>query len=1084
MLKKLTLGIFAVVIVCGLSQQSMAQTTSTARVSGIISDESGGVLPGVEVVIRNTETGVARSVTSNEIGRYVAAELPPGPYEFTATNPGFDTLVRSGITLTVGASVALNLTMQVGSVATQVTVTGELPLVNTTTAGLSGAVEELRITELPLNGRDFGQLATVNPAALAVRTAAAGSAAKGYGTRLALSGSRPQDTGWTLDGTSVNSVGNFGTPGSSSGTIMGVDAVREFRVVTGGGYSAEYGGYAGGVVQMITKSGTNQFHGTAFGLHRNDNFDSRSFFDVDKPEFRRNQFGGSLGGPITQDRLFFFGAYEGLRQAKTGETSREFVPDMNIRNGILPDGTQVEIAPQIRPYLDLWPMPNGENIGNGVAVRNTPVNTITDEDYFITRGDYRINDNQSIFGRFQMDTASNDNPRQLGVYNTTVTSTQRFATLQWENIVSPTLLSSSSFSFNRTKLNPDIYLNISYPENLFVPWHSIPPRFSYSGVDGFGVSDRPTFRVQNKWEMSQSFSYSRGAHSFKFGVSYAHIGFNTNGPAAGAFGSFDYESAEDFLTDSVIDTFQVEVEGADTARTVRQNVFGFYFQDDWQVRPNFTLNLGMRYEPYLSPTEKWGRVSTYLDYVTQTQFSNPRTDGTDTYFDSPGEKNFSPRLGFAWDVTGDGRTAVRGGAGIYHVLILSPYLNTIVRKNPPDAGTLIARNSSRSPNPNFAGAIEFARAATPNIRNLTLSPSTFSEFIEHQLHPSYDIKFNLSVERELANNLFVSLGYVGGRASNLLQKSDCNAIPSIQVNGRPFVVSGTPRLNPNNGVITCSHADAKSFYNALTFEFQKRLSSGFQLQTSYTWSKTIDDSTTGLGNSDFGEGVVTQPYNHQADRGLAATHLAHNLGINGLWTLPSPATGGIADHLFGGWQVSSIVRATSGAPVRVELRGRAAPDGSRSSANQHPELAPGFHGSAIWTGTTSGCMGTRGTSVAAGQQLGTPDLYYDPCAFTTPPPAPEGMSGGFYGNAGRNIIIGPSFFNIDFSVKKNIAAGLSESSNLVFHADFFNLLNHPNFGTPRDRIIRSDGRYEASGGKITTTSSSERQVQFGLKLVF
>ncbi|MCZ6750966.1 MAG: TonB-dependent receptor, partial [Acidobacteria bacterium] len=1016
--------------------------------------------------------------------RYVAAELPPGPYEFTATMTGFDTLVRSGITLTVGANIALNMTMQVGSVSTQVTVTGEAPLVNTTTAGVSGVVEEFRITELPLNGRDFGQLALVGTNALEVRTARGGSAAKGYGTRLALSGSRPQDTGWTLDGTSVNSVGNFGTPGSSSGTILGVDAIREFRVVTGGGYSAEYGGYAGGVVQMITKSGTNQFHGTAFALHRNDNMDARSFFDVDKPEFRRNQFGGSLGGPAMQDKLFFFGAYEGLRQAKTGETAREFVPDLDIRNGILPDGTQVEIAPQIKPYLDLWPLPNAESIGGGVAVRNTPVDTITDEDYWITRVDYTINDNQRLFGRFQMDNAENDNPRGLGIYNTTVRSTQRFTTLQWENIMSPTLLSSSSFSFNRTRLNPNIKLNINYPESLFIPWHSIPPQFSYSGVDTFGVSDRPTHRTQNKWEMSQSFSYARGAHAYKFGVSYAKIGFNTNGPAAGAFGSFSYDSEEDFLTDSIVETFQVEVEGADTARTVRQNVFGFYFQDDWQLRPNFTLNMGMRYEPYLSPTEKWGRVSTYLDYVTQTQFSNPKTDGTDTYFDSPGEKNFSPRLGFAWDVKGDGKTAIRAGAGIYHILILSPYLNTIVRKNPPDAGTLIADAAT-----NLAGAVEFARAATPNIRSLTLSPSTFSEFIQHQMHPSYDIKFNLSVEREITRDLSATLGYVGGQASNLTMKADCNARPSIQVGGRPFVVSGTPRLNPNNGVITCSLPAAKSFYNAMTFELKKRMSRGFQFQTSYTWSKTIDDASTGLGNSDFGEGVATQPYNQQADRGLAATHLSHNFSVNGVWSLPSPVSEGLAYHLFGGWQISSIFRATSGIPVRVELRGRAAPDGSRSSSNQHPELAPGFHGDSIWTGTSAGCADKLGDDLKfAGDKLGTPDRWYDPCAFTLPPPAPDGLSGGFYGNTGRNTIVGPGFVNIDFSVKKNTSIGLSESSTLMFHADFFNLFNHTNFGTPRDRAVRiRSGRRltrESNAGKITSTSSSERQIQFGLKLVF
>ncbi len=1086
MSRRLGMGILMIVGCLWFSSVGMAQTSNTGRIIGTVSDETGAILPGVELVLRNTETGLARSVSTNELGRYVAQELPPGPYEITAVLTGFNALIRSGMTLTIGATINLNMTMQVGSVATQVTVTGEAPLVNTTTAGVSDTVDEERITSLPLNGRDFGQLATIGTAAVSVRTAAGGSAAKGYGTRLALSGSRPQDTGWTLDGSSVNSSGNFGTPGSSAGGILGVDSIREFRVVTGGGYSAEFGGYSGGTVQMITKNGTNQLHGTAFALHRNDNTDAREFFEPEKAEFRRNQFGGSVGGPIKQDKVFFFSAYEGLRQARSGGNQRDFVPDLDIRRGIV-DGNQVEIAPQIKPIIDLWPQANGENIGGGLAVRNTSSNSVTDEDYFIARGDVQITDNQKLFARFQYDDAALDNPRQLGVYNTIVSSRQRFTTMTWENILSPTLLSTTSMSFNRTTLSPQINLNITYPQSLFIPWHTFPSQFSYTGVSGFGVSDRPTFRTQNKWEWSHAFSWSRGAHAFKFGGSYAKPGFNTNGPAAGVYGSYNWSSAEDFLTDQTTSQFQVEVEGADTARTVRQNVFGFYIQDDWQLRPNLTLNLGMRYEPYLSPSEKWGRVSTYLDWVNQTQFSNPATDGTDTYFDAPGEKMFSPRVGFAWDPKGDGKTAVRSGAGIYHVLILSPYLNTVVRKNPPDAGTLITGGEV-----NFADSVAYARARTAAIRSLTLSPSTFSEFIEHQMHPSYDIKFNLTVEREIARDLGIEIGYLGSRSSNLTQKSDRNSLRSIQINGRPFVVRGGTRPNPNNGVIQGSHTDAKSFYNAMTVELKKRLSQGYQFQTSYTWSRTVDDSTTGLGNSDFGEGVISQPYNHKADRALAGTHLTHNFSVNGVWELPSPNTGGFVDSVLGGWQVSSIATLTSGAPVRVELRDagrrsgdRGAPDLARNRNNQHPELNPGFEGDAIWTGTSAGCLDTdTGRTVFAGDQLGTPNRYYDPCAFGLPPAAPDGLVGGFYGNLGRNTIEGPGFANVDFSIKKITSIGISEGSTVLFHADFFNLLNHPNFGTPRDRALRGNGRYESNAGAITRTSNTERQVQFGLKLVF
>ncbi|MSO21290.1 MAG: TonB-dependent receptor [Acidobacteria bacterium] len=1095
-MKRGLVSIFGVIAMAIVLVANAAAQTSTARMSGVITDASGGVLPGVQVMVRNVQTGVSRSLTTNDRGRYVAAELPPGSYEITATMNGFDTLLRSGMTLTVGDDPTVNLTLQVGSVSTQVTVTGEAPLVNTTSSGVSGVVEEARITSLPLNGRDFSQLALGQAGALNVRTAAAATASKGFGARVSLSGSRPMDTGWSLDGSNINSVGNFATPGSAAGVVLGVDAIREFRVVTGGGYSAEYGGYSGGVVQMVTKSGTNQLHGSAFGLHRNDNFDANSWEANkgrrEKSEFRRNQFGGSAGGPIRRDKAFFFAAYEGLRQARVGAIDISNVPDLNIRRGILPDGRQVQVAPIIRPYLDIWPQPNGESIGNGVARRYTPLDTITNENYLVARADYQLNDSQKLFSRFVYDDGTDANPSTLGVYTSTVTSQQRFTTLQYENILSPTLLWTSSFAFNRNGLSPIITSNIDYPKNLFFLHHPYPPSLGYAGVASFSGADQPSFRIQNKWELSQAFSYSMGNHTLKYGGSWAYNGFNNNGPAAGAFGTFSWINAEQFLIDGGMETLTAEVAGADTARTVRQQVYGFYFQDDWRMSPTFSLNLGLRYEPWTSPTEKWNRASTYKDWVTATKFSHISTDGINTYFDSPGETTFSPRVGIAWDVNGDGKTAVRAGGGIFHLMLLTPYLNTVTRKNPPDAATLIQNN----PGVGLAGAGAYLTSRTAAALSTTLNPDTFSEAIQFDLDPMYEIKFNLAIERQILPDLSVAVGYIGNRGTHLTMKSDCNARPSIQVNGRPFVPTNTaanpwPRVNPNNGVITCSHSDAKSFYNAMTVEVKKRVSHGFQFQTVYTWSKTVDDSTTGLGNSDFGEGLVTQPYNHKADRGLAATHIGQNLGINGLWSIPAPADTGLLAQMFGGWQVSSIFSISSGAAVGPTLRGVSAPDGRRSVNEQHPELVPGRTAQSMTTGTTAGCTYVNGTpgpynaaapavnSIAPGQQLGTPDQYFDICAFSRP-------VAGFYGNAGRNIIIGPGFTNIDISLLKNTKIGFTEGSRLQFHADFFNLFNHPSFGRPASATLQNAGNGNpfTGGGQITSTSSSARQVQFGLKLIF
>jgi hypothetical protein len=1071
-----------------LSSFTWAQT-STARITGLVTDETGAVLPGVQVVVHNVETGASRNITSNDRGRYVAPDLQPGSYEITATMAGFDTLVRSGVTLAVGDDVPINLAMRVGSVTTQVTVTGEAPLVNTTSSGVSGVVEERRITDLPLNGRDFGQLALVQPGALDVRTAAAGDSSKGFGTRLSLSGSRPMDTGYSLDGTNVNSVGNFATPGSAAGVVLGVDAVREFRVVTGGGYSAEYGGYSGGVVQMVTKAGTNQFHGTAFGLHRNDNLDANTWEanrgGKEKPEFRRNQFGGSLGGPIKTDRAFFFGAYEGLRQARVGEINIGNVLDENAHRGILPDGRQVQIAASVRPYLDLWPLPDGPSRGDGSAQRYTPENTLVDENYLVARADYRINDSQVIFTRFNYDNGEQREPGGLGVFDVVTPSRQRFSTIQWENILTPTLLSNSSFAFNRTALNNEIEYQIDYPSSLFFMEHRYAPTLSISTPNAsFSGGSQPSTRIQNKWEASQAFSYSFGNHTMKFGGSYSHIGFNNSGPAAGAFGSFSWNTLEQFLTDANMANLTAEVPNADTARTVRQDIYGFYFQDDWRMRSNFTLNLGLRYEPWTSPTEKWGRVGTYRDWMTATQFSHPTTDGTDSYFDSPGESAFSPRVGLAWDVNGDGRTAIRAGIGIFNVMLLSPYLNTVTRKNPPDAGTLIQNN----PGVNYAGAPAYVRVRTPAILSTTLTPSTFSEAIQFDLDPMYELKFNFSIEREILPDLSVSLGYVGSRGTHLTMKSDWNARPATIVNGRPFVSTSTPRPNPNNGVITGTTSDAKAFYNAMSVEIKKRLSAGFQVQSVYTWSRNVDDSTTGLGNSDFSEGLVTQPYNHKADRGLAATHVGSNFVVNGLWALPYAVTEGFLSKVFGGWQFSGILRASSGVPVGPKVQGASgsgvAPDLRRSANEQAPDIVAGRTVESMTTGTFQGCAGTINPNTglplpgyAPGQKLGTPDLYFDPCAFTRPP-------SGFYGNAGRNIIIGPGFLNVDIGLMKSIPLGLSEGSRLQFNADMFNLANHPNFGRPSNSVLTANSDLVRSGAGQITSASTERQIQFGLKIIF
>ena len=436
---------------------SKAQTT-TASFQGTVADATGAVLPGAQVTASNVETGLKRTTTTSDEGRFLLSELPPGSYEITVTLPGFDTLVRKGMTLTVGQQASLRLTMNVGTVDQHVIVTGDAPLVETTQSSVSGVVEEKRITDLPLNGRDFTQLALVEPAVVSLRNTGSGEIGRGFGTRMSVAGSRPDQTSWLLDGMNIKGSTQFGTPGSAGGGLLGVDGVREFQVLTTN-YSSEFGGTSGGVVNMVTKSGTNQLHGSVYEFLRNSALDAAAWednaFGSGKPAFKRNQFGFSLGGPIRKDQTFFFANYEGLRQPK-GFTNVAFVPDENVHKGLVPNPNggglqQVKIADSIADLLKLWPSPNvpGSSAA-GVGLLSSSVSQRTSENYFMVRLDHRLSDNQSLFGRFSFDQASQDNPDTIPVDDFKLETKPRYATIQLVSVWTPKLLSTTRVGMSRT----------------------------------------------------------------------------------------------------------------------------------------------------------------------------------------------------------------------------------------------------------------------------------------------------------------------------------------------------------------------------------------------------------------------------------------------------------------------------------------------------------------------------------------------------------------------------------------------------------------------------------------------------------
>lgn len=1069
------LCICAFVFVMAVTVLGVAQTT-TGTISGSVTDETGSVLPGAQLSIVNMATGVKRSLTADSAGRFVASQLAPGTYEVSVTMTGFETLIRSGIVLNIGQEAKLTLSLKVGAVTEQVTVTGEAPLLNTSSSAVTGVVEEQRIQELPLNGRDFSQLPLVQPGVSAIRNGDT-TVSKGYGTRVSMGGSRPDQTAWLLDGTNIKSMSNFGTPGSAAGVMLGVEAVREFQVLTSN-YSAEFGGTSGGVVNMVTKSGTNDMHGSLFEFLRNSKLDARNFFDIpSKPAFKRNQFGGSLGGRIRKDRAFYFGNYEGLRQ-RLGVTAVSIVPDADARRGFIggAGGTlqPVTIAPEIRPYLDLLPLPTGasQGAGSGTATLFAPASSPVNENYFVTRVDDHITEKQSIFARFTFDEGTLAAPDQVPLTTSQIVAHTRYATVQHDYIVSPTLLMTTRAAYNRTRLAADEIALISYPKSLelFAPGYL--PTLAATGINTFGPgSQNVQYRIQNIYSFNEAMQYIRGAHSMKFGFQFDHAGANINITGAGFNGNYTWNSLTDFLADNRLSAFAGLAPGGSSTRTYMQYVYGTYFQDDWKMRPNFTWNFGLRYGPFTAPTEKWGRISMVKDWVTATRYQ------TDIgMFKNPSKKNISPRVGFAWDPHGDGKTAVRAGVGLFFVDLLSPYYLTPGGKNPPFAGATasVLRNGQG----NLATSVADMALIGPSLLNPVLTPNILLEILDWNLNSSYEMKFNFTVQRQLPGRLSLSVGYLGDRGVHLWRNSDANDSPFIRVDGRAFVPAGTPRVNRNAGAGTTRHSDAQSFYNGLQVELKKNFSHGFQFQTSYTWSKNVDDATTGVANTDFNEGVSSQAYQTKMDRGVSALNVGQNLVINGVYMIPSPVHSGLMLHVVDGWQVSTIFSASGGTPFSPRVSGRNAPDQSRSTGGQRPDVVAGRNSENMTSGATAGCV--SGTSrVAAGRKLGTPDLYFDPCAFFLPVP-------GFYGNAGRNIVVGPGYMNLDFSVTKSTPIHLGEASRLEFRGEFFNLMNRANFALPSSIQVLNpaNGQYVAGAGKITKTVGTSRQMQFGLKLIF
>ncbi|PWU03633.1 MAG: hypothetical protein C5B51_18560 [Terriglobia bacterium] len=1032
-----------------------AQTTAT--ISGIVLDQGGGSVPDATLVITNLDTDQGRTAKTDVSGLYYVPALSPGKYKVTASAPGFGTAIQQEITLTVGLQQVLNFALRPQQVSEQIEVRGEAAVVQTSNASIAELVDSQKVRALPLNGRSFDQLIYLQPG-VNVATSAGNSPNQGRGVKFSVGGARLTSNLFMLDGTDLNDSQNF-TPGGAGGQLLGVESILEFQVITHNA-SAQYGRSMGALINAVSKSGTNSVHGDLYEFLRNSALDAKNYFDDPAsriPAFERNQFGGAAGGPIRHDHVFYFANYEGLRE-RLGVSKFGLVPDLNARKGIIPGLNPISVKPEVVPYLNLFPVPNGPAVGAGIAAVRFSQKQPTRGDYVTGKVDWNANAKYSFFTRYTLDNSTKirqDAPDHvLGLFAEDELHRNQYVTLNATQVISNAVLNTARMGFNRSVTLVDLLNQAGVPADLsFISGQPF-GRVGVRGLSTLGatINDPRYFRMNN-FQPSDDLTVVRGPHTFKMGAAFERFQWNTaNFNRIG--GDYIFDSLPSFLQASV-QSVVVPYPGSEPNRGIRALMFGTYFQDDYRVSSRLTLNLGLRYEITTVPTEVNGKLSFLRDPSLTTLEKIQPFKGN--------HLNFAPRFGFAWDPKGNGNTSIRGGFGIYYdQILLNEFLNLFDR-NPPLWQT-VTLNGANAPFPH-------PLAAAIGAPQFTLQNPMFNDF-----KTAYLYQYNLTVQRALPGRVVASLAYVGSTGRHLIQRYDANTpLPTVLPDGTFFTPATAQRRVPQFGELQTRRNMGLSYYNSMQFSAVRRSTNGLQAQISYTFSRSTDMSgglfSEEASNAAVGAEIPDRLFN---EKGLSNFDVRHSAVINVLYELPfAKGLRGIGRQLLDGWGVGSIATFASGVPFTVEnSANRSQNKLSGASFSDRPNLVAGASTNPT-SGVSRGCSG-----VAAGTPVGTPTLYFDPCAFV---PQPLGR----FGNLGRNTLIGPGVAEVDFSVMKNFH--FTEDKSLQFRAECFNIANHPNLQSPSTttrQIFNLAGQLSPTAGVLTATTTSSRQVQFGLKLLF
>ena len=1021
-------------------------------IAGDIVDPNNAAVVGASVVIRNQETGGVRELITAQGGAFSAPSIPVGTYTVSVEKDGFAPLKRTGISLTVGQSIELHLSLTLGNVEQVVTVVDTPAAVDTSTLQSQGLVDERQVKELPLNGRSFDQLLQLNPASVSYttqRSGGVGTSNSSVGNMFSVSGRRPQDNVFLLNGIEYTGASLINvTPGGTSGQLLGVEAVREFNVVTDT-YGANYGKRTGGQISIITASGSNALHGSVYEFLRNSALDARNYFDQAQiPEFQRNDFGAAVGGPLRRDKLFGFANYEGYRQ-RLGLSDVTLVPD---------DAARAAAVASVQPLLALWPEGTKE-LGSGIAEAFSNPRQQVREDFGTTRIDSNLTAKDLLFGVYTVDDSDATTPSANPFSSIYERLREQVVSAQEQHVFSPTLLNTFRFGYSRAAFyfnslvdgGVDGWVDGAPVGAIVIAGSTASNGASQVTLAGANTGSNNT-TARNLFTVDDHIYWTHRTHQIEAGVWLQRLQSN-DFLAQNQYGQASFSTLASFEQGKVS---KYTIVPAPTELGWRALFGAGFIEDVWKATPRLEVRGGFRFESTNGWNEAQGRASNYG--FTDGVINTDPTVGSSALSDNRATFLPEPRVGVAYDVFGNGKTAVKASFGVHRALLDT--LDYRLTQNAPYNTTLSYSNVTVDQ----LGPI--SRGTTTGVTTGKISPSN----VQPDIQTPTVLAWTLKVEQEIAPATTLTVGYVGSHGYHQILSEDQNtpasvicpdpSCPAGVADGTVFYTSAT-LANPKLANSTSWVSQGISNYHGLEVDVRRQFAHGLQLRGVYTYSRNLDDgSAWNTSVSANTPAFVSYPNNPKLDYGPAATNISHAAAINGRWELPlgqghavlANAPSGV-QRVVSGWALSGIATLQSGFPFSPQLGYNSAGNGDTRNPGR-PDLNPDYQGKLYPKTVTS---------------------WFDPNAYIAP-------HAGTLGNAGRDSLIGPGLTDVDLSLTKS--TDIHERLRAQFRAEWFNVANHTNFTTPNAVVLSSATAYSPTAGVLTATATTSRQLQFGLKLLF